>query len=451
MDVHVYADHRRDPKSGKQVPRGTWFFVINVTDAAGKRVRQIKRRGFASEPEAWAEALKTLRDLETPSKTVEETPATPPPPAVEQTLEEYLEGWLAAVRVTLEVTAWTNYRTVLRTYVIPWIGGRDLTAVSDDDLSTLYGDLLAHGGHRWCHDCDRLECENGRVLSATTVRLAHRILHKALADGYKVLPVNPADHARVPKKAPRQMRTWNEQEMQQFLAAIANDRLMAAWFLALTVGLRRGELAGLRWSDLNLDHAILSVAWQRTTDNDWNAVEKEPKGKSKAPVALGPMSVQVLREHRERQQKESLAAGDQWNDCGKVFVAEDGSPYHPSALYRRFQTLCSRAHVPVIRLHEARHTSATVALLAGVHPKVVQERLRHASIKTTMDIYSHVTPTMQVDAAQRIEDVVTGADNASTTPQEPDRAIDPAQGPNNARRCPSRASLRHRASSYRRP
>lgn len=182
------------------------------------------------------------------------------------------------------------------------------------------------------------------------------------------------------------------------------------WILALTAGLRRGELAGLRWEDVDLDRAVLRIAVQRTTDSDYNIVSKEPKASSRRSEAVAEQMVTVLRRHRIRQAQERLAAGPAWQDSGLVFVDECGRGYHPQRITDLFHEAAAAAGLPRIRLHDLRHTSATLALVAGVHPKILQERLGHASIGMTLDIYSHVLAGMQHDAAAQVEGLLWSAD-----------------------------------------
>ena len=309
---------------------------------------------------------------------------------------EYLEEWLTGMRVSLAVSAWTNYRSVLALYVQPRIGHVRLSALTGSTLTALYGALLAGGG------------KEGRALSPTTVRLVHRVLTKALSDAVesRLLAANPAQHAKVPARRRTEMRTWNARQAEAFLRSAVGDRLYAAWLLALACGLRRGELAGLRWADVDLEQQTLSVVSQRTTDADWQIVTKEPKGTSRRTIDLGGQAVAALRAHRRQSLSERLAWGSAYTDTELVFVREDGAAFHPARLTDQFQRLAKDAGLPVIRLHDARHSCATLALAAGIHPKVVQQLLGHASWSTTMDLYTHRVDRLQKDAASRIESVV---------------------------------------------
>ncbi len=179
--------------------------------------------------------------------------------------------------------------------------------------------------------------------------------------------------------------------------------MQACWLLALSTGMRRGELAGLSWSDLDLERGRLQVTTQRTTDSDYQVVTKEPKASSRRAVALAAHTVAALRRLSAGLARERLAVGAAWTDSGLVFVDELGRGLHPQRLTDLFQQASDAAGLPRIRLHDLRHTSATLALVAGVHPKIVQERLGHATISMTLDTYSHVLAGMQHDAAAQVE------------------------------------------------
>ena len=360
-----------------------WQFVLDLgVDGTGKR-RQLRRRGFGTKREAQAAMV------ETQSQVLRGEVANPG----RRTLADYAEQWLDAVQASLEPAAWTNYRTCLRLYVLPRLGHVRLSSITPLTLSSLYAELLRSGGRK------------GRPLSPTSVRLVHAVLRKALNDAvlWGLLSSNPAMRASVPKRRRPTLTVWTPEQAAAFAAGVAGDRLEACWLVALSCGLRRGELAGLRWSDLDLERGLLRVDSQRTTDSDYNIVTKEPKASSRRSVALAGRAVSALRRHRVRQAREQLAAGPVWRDTGLVFVAEDGRGLHPQRITDLFQECCADLGLPRIRLHDLRHTAATLALVAGVHPKVVQERLGHSTISMTLDTYSHVVVGMQQEAAVAVE------------------------------------------------
>lgn len=395
MSGHVYKRCTcpvvRDA-AGKKVncPRahGSWNFVANLPAEGPTPRRQHTKGGFTTKKDAEL-ALRTFL-----ASVDHGQPLLPR----RETVEEYLTGWLDAVEPSLAPTAASNYRILVRCYVVPHLGSYKLTALRPDHLITAYRALLAGGGR------------GGRPLSATTVRTAHRILSKALNDAVRdgILHRNPAAHVPLPKAVKPELQVWDRSQVAAFLEVAVSDRLHAAWLLALLCGLRRGELAGLRWPDVDLEGSVVRITSQRTTDAEWRVVTKEPKGTSRRSIDLGPLLVAALTAHRhaaEEERRQHGLAGDQQ----LVFVQPDGKGYHPDRLRELFQAVAKRAGVPVIRLHDARHSCATLALDAGLHPKVVQQLLGHSSWSVTMDLYSHRVDRLQREASTRLEEHVIPA------------------------------------------
>jgi integrase len=239
-----------------------------------------------------------------------------------------------------------------------------------------------------------------------TVRGVHTVLRHALSDavGWQRLIRNPADRAKPPSLASIKgmpPRTWSARQLDDFLAHVADDRLAAAWRVLALTGIRRGELLGLTWEAVDLDTGRLAI--MRTLIEGKGAPRfSDPKTKrGRRSVALDADTVDVLREHRDRQLDERLAWGPAYQDQGLVFCREDGTPIWPRTFSRSFDHHVRDAGLPKIRLHDLRHSHATLALEAGIHPKVISERLGHATIAITLDTYSHAIPAMQEDAAPR--------------------------------------------------
>ena len=210
----------------------------------------------------------------------------------------------------------------------------------------------------------------------------------------------PPRPPRLPSRPKHEHTTWTAPQLAQFLGSLDDERLSAAFVLLATTGMRRGEALGLRWSDVDLDAGRLSIVQTITTVRDRPVISPPKTARSRRLVSLDPETVAALRDHRRRQNEERLRAGESWSATGDiVFTNEVGEPVHPSALSRLFVASVRRAALPMIRLHDLRHTYATVALGAGVHPKIVSERLGHATIAVTLDLYSHVTPAIDAEAA----------------------------------------------------
>jgi integrase len=183
--------------------------------------------------------------------------------------------------------------------------------------------------------------------------------------------------------------------------------------------MRRGEILGLRWADVDLEARALSVRRTLSRGSTSRLEAGEPKtAAGRRRVSLSPSVVESLRRHRVRQVAQRLATGSAYRDQDLVFATEVGGVIHPNSLARRYAQLIERAAVPKIRLHDLRHTNATVDLAAGTHPKVVQERLGHASISETLDRYSHVTRDMQREAADRLDAAIEAARDAERDSEE---------------------------------
>ena len=214
------------------------------------------------------------------------------------------------------------------------------------------------------------------------------------------------------------MRVWRPAKVRAFLAATADDRLSGAYRLLLSTGMRRGELLGLRWGDVDLDAGRLTVRRTLITTDVQRKGEpgyswSEPKTKAgRRPIALDPDTVRVLREHRRRQAAERLAFGPGYADADLVVCEPDGSIIHPKTFSYRWERAVKQAGLQAIPVHSGRHTWATLALEAGVNPRVVQERLGHAHVSITLGTYSHVDMSMQADAAARVAALVDGDSDA---------------------------------------
>jgi integrase len=276
------------------------------------------------------------------------------------------------------------------------IGAVRLQQLTPAMLNRLYGEL---GRNR------TVDGEDRPPLSPRSIRYVHTVLRHALADGvrWNRLARNVADAAEPPSaKAarPREMRTWSADHLRGFLEHVGEDRLSAAYRLAAMTGVRRGELLGLRWRDVDLDAGRVSIVQTLVGKRQ---LSKPKTDKGQRNIALDTGTVAALREHRKRQLEERLAWGPAYQDQHDlVFCREDGSPLWPQSLSRAFERHAKQARLPAIRFHDLRHGHATLALLAGVHPKVVSERLGHASVGITLDTYSHAIPAMQADAAAKV-------------------------------------------------
>jgi len=311
------------------------------------------------------------------------------------TVSEYLDRFLEDVQHgSVRESTYSRDKYLITNHVKPTLGRVKLKNLSAMHLQRLYREKQDAG------------------LSASTVQKVHHILHKALAQAVRwdLIARNPTDNVKAPTPTPKEMHPLSAEEASMLLEATQGDRLKALYVLAVTTGMRRGELLGLKWSDIDLEYGRLSIrrALTRTGNGGRSALAETKTRGSRRTVNLTQRAVGALRSHLERQLAEIEAAGDLYGDEGLVFTTEAGTPINPSNLRQRsFAPLLKRAGLPHIRFHDLRHTCATLLLSKGVHPKFVQELLGHATIAITLDTYSHVMPGMGDHTARAMEDVLS--------------------------------------------
>lgn len=365
--------------------RGTsWYAVIDVgrDPATGKR-RQ-KRVSASTRKECEALVRAALQAAEAAGVARDDR----------LLVRDYFGRWLASIEPTVRPATFRRYGDLVRRHALPGIGGTRLVKLTPLDLQRLYADRLAAG------------------LSPTTVHHLHAVIHRALKQAMRwgLVDRNVSEMTDAPRRTLPDVKTWDAKQTAAILAAGDKTNLAPLWRLALLCGLRRGELLGLQWEDLDLSHGTLAVrrTLSRGKGGTWEL--GQPKTVSgRRSIALPASCVAALRQHRARQAKERLRLGPLWEDHGFIFTNETGGPLHVNTLVACFRRLVAAAGVPLIRVHDMRHTCATLLLTEGVHPKIVQERLGHADISMTLNRYSHVTPGMQRQAADALDAAVAAA------------------------------------------
>jgi len=394
----------KHPKTGAKRPvkGSTWTYVFSVPN--GDRMRQISKGGFATRKACEAALAERLteygqggEDRGEPSK---------------MSLRSYLEGeWLPTLR-ELKPSTRKGYADLVAAYIAPHLGDVRLCDLTAGRIVSFYEKLRTSGRRR-----APKSRPDDFSLSESTVHHVHVALSAALGHAAEIglFGGRPNPMTRIPKKSrPKassehrpEMRLWSIDEVRAFLAAAAEDRLGMLFELALATGMRRGELVALRWEDVDFDRSIIAVR-RNTVTVGYEAVEGTPKSKRARTIDIDADTVTALRAHRRRQLEERMAWGEAWQDHGLVFTREDGTPLHPQRATQLLRRISKRAGVSEVRLHDLRHTHATLGLAAGVPPKVMQERLGHSSIQITLDLYSHVVPGMQADAASKIGALLRG-------------------------------------------
>ena len=314
------------------------------------------------------------------------------------TLAVFLEDWLESTVHSLRPRTHHRYSEYARLHLIPTIGGEGLDSLRPQQLQALYSRKIAEG------------------LSARSVLHLHRVVHRALAQAQRwgLVEANPADLVEPPRPEPREMRALTPDETCRLIDAAAGDRFEALYILAITTGMRQGELLGLRWRDVSLESRSLRVTGSlQYVPGSGLRVAPPKTARSRRNILLSDIAIAALRRHRQRQDVER-AGRHEWEDNDLVFPNRLGrTMYATNLLDRSFARLLDMAGIDHIRFHDLRHTAATLLLGQGVHPKVVSEMLGHTNISITLDLYSHTTPTMQREAAHAFDRILISGDDRS--------------------------------------
>lgn len=313
------------------------------------------------------------------------------------TVGEYLKQWLEGY-VASNVTPKTRerYEGIVRVHLIPAFGSLPLTALQPQRIQDYYSHALKSG---------RRDTSTG--LSARTVRYHHMVLYEALkhAVKYGLLIRNVAEAVDPPAPERGGIAILDSDRVRMLLQAAKDTPYYACIFTAVYTGLRRSELLGLRWSDIDLDLATLSVTQTLHQLQNGTYVLGKPKTRgSRRQIALPPALAILLREHKAKQEFDRILLGKPLSSTDLVFSHPDGRPLRPNSVSRAFNRLAKSLGFKGIRFHDLRHAHATLMLRQGIHPKIVSERLGHSSVAITLDIYSHVLPGLQEAAARKFEE-----------------------------------------------
>ena len=319
-------------------------------------------------------------------------------PPVDLTVRAYLEDrWLPALGAEDLSPSTVDCYTLHVKRIVPHLGDIPLQKLNRNDVARMASQLA-----------EDVSKAKGKPLAAETRRGVLVALHRALNDAVEagLLRTNPATGVKRPKVRRPEMHTWSKLELSTFLRATNDDRLGPLWHLLALTGLRRGEALGLKWPDVDLEGGRLSIQRQRVLSGYEVQERAQTKSRKGRPVSIDAGTLAMLRLQSTRQLADADEWGGAWQATGHVFTRESGEPWHPDRVKKLFEQAVKKTDVPRIRMHDLRHTWATLALRAGVNPKVVQERLGHANISITMDTYSHVLPDLQESAAELVASLV---------------------------------------------
>lgn len=313
-----------------------------------------------------------------------------------ESLNKYLDRWLTdTAKPRVRETTFEGYEWIVKKYIKKHLGTMRLSQLQGYQIQKFYNDLQREG------------------LSARTVRYSHSVLSSALKQAvkWKMIFQNPCDECDLPKMQNAEMKCYSPVEVRKFLETAKTNKHYVLFLLIIQTGMRPEEYLGLQWKDVDLEEGVLSVRRAVKIRKGGGFYFTEPKtNKSRRSIPLSESLVAAMKTHRLNQLTAKMKIRDCYQDNDLVFATEIGTPLLIENLRNRhFEKIRVEAKLPKIRLYDLRHTTATLLLSAGENPKVVSERLGHASIVLTLDTYSHVLPNMQKDATSKLEKMMFGA------------------------------------------
>lgn len=382
--------------------QGSWGYAFSYTDNGSRH--QLKKQGFATRKEAEQALTKALGDIDGGRLHG----------AGRQTVESFLNSWFSTWSASSQVkpTTIAAAEIDIRCYLLPQLGSLRLKELKPKHIQDMLNRLLVSGR---VHE----NSSGSLALSPKTVRNIFSTLRHALTDAvrWELLPHNPADRVKPPVAQRKEPKAWSDLEVAQFLSHVtANaDPYAAVWRLLLVTGMRRGELLGLRWADIDLVECQVTVKQARVVAAG-KVITTTPKSRAgNRTFTIDSETVVKLAELKNQQELQAQTFGYWATDL--VVVSPSGLAMQPKDLLQRFQRAARAAGLPVLKLHEGRHTAATLALQEGVPVHVVSQRLGHSQASTTVNIYAHVLPTADRLAAQtlgsKLEQLLTQAAEGS--------------------------------------
>jgi len=372
---------RRAQGEGTIIERadGRWAAVVDLGWIGGRRQRK------------WLYGTTQQEVLNKLTETRHDQHSGLPIVTTKQTVGDFLKQWLEQIaKPNTRPKTFEVYAYAVRYHLLEALGRIPLAKLTTQDVQGF------------------LKSKSDSGLSAKTVKHLRDVLRNALnvAVEWDLILRNPAAKAKPPRAERKEMAVFDPDQARLFAAAASGHRLEAFFTVALALGLRRGEALGLHWNDLSLATGQLSVrhTLQRVAGKLRLGETKTPK--SRATIRLPQILISAFHAHRVRQDEERLLAGSRWVETGYVFTTQRGTPLDPRNALRSFYSLLKAAGLPRLRFHDLRHSAATLLLAQGVHPRIVMELLRHENIATTMDVYSHVIPMLQQEAADKMDQIL---------------------------------------------
>ena len=367
---------------------GHWAIVIDVRDPVTDKRRRRWHSFKGTKRQAQVEAARLLTELKGGT-------------AVEPsrlTVASFLEKWLAHIKPQVAPRTIERDAEIVAEYLLPALGNALLSKLQPLLISTAYDKIRSS------------RTKGQGELSPRTILHCHRVLSAALRQAvrWRLLPYNPAADIKPPKIERRKVLTYSLTQTADLLQALRGCWMHVPALLAVLCGMRRGEIAALRWGSVDLDKGRLAVV-QSAEQTKAGVRYKEPKSGQVRTVALSAAVVSELRTHRTSQAENLLKLGIRLDADGFVIAQADGSPYDPDSISKEWRLRIIKTALPRIRFHDLRHTHASHMLASGVHPKVASERLGHSRVGITLDLYSHVTEGLQDDAVALVDDAMAKA------------------------------------------
>ncbi|WP_255574612.1 site-specific integrase [Halobacillus sp. Nhm2S1] len=360
----------------------SWMYVTELgkDPGTGKRKRK-RKRGF-----------KTKRDAEKALSVIEAQiyEGTYLEPSKKLYKDYLLNDWFRMKRASIGEQTIGTYMTVVHKHIIPNLGHMPMSTIHPSHIQNFIHGL------------------SEKDYKGRTVKKVHEVIRSSLehAVSLDIIPKNVAAKVKLPRIEDTEMEVWDDKSMTSFLKTAETDRYYMAFYIALTTGMRQGEILGLRWKDIDFEKKSLSI--YQTLRHDGKGFLSGGKTKaSQRTIELSKETVQTLKKHKKTMLKEKLQAGGEYEDLDLVICTGNGKPVNPANIRRSFNRLMKKAVVPKITFHGLRHTHATFLLSRDVNPKVIAERLGHTDIRITMNTYSHVLPTMQKVAVTQIDSLLS--------------------------------------------
>ena len=367
----------------KKTKNGDVHYQITVEggydEVTGKRIRAYKNVS-GSKREARAVMHRMINEMEQGLLTQKNN----------KKVGDWMEEWIANYLPNIEETTRKGYKTKLKCYIKPALGNIYLTALRTEHIQRMVNDM------------------NDQGLSPKNIRDTFNNVNAAMKKAVKLrlVPHNPCEAVELPKLKKYRANVYTPQMIQQLLSTAKGTDMYLPIFLLAMVGLRRGELLALRWSDIDFKKNILKV--RSNMVNGLNGtILKAPKSESGIrDIRLGSDVMNVLREARVQYMSDAFTYGNGFQNLNFVIHQEDGSPFKPDSMTRKWARFLEANNLPKIRLHDLRHSNATALIQAGVSPKVVQQRLGHSDVNITLNTYTHVLPEMDIEAAEKLDEIL---------------------------------------------